>query len=146
MSTRKTPHLHCTFTSSWSGSAANGTKINVAGTTSLQVVKKGHLAHTKVAIVSSNVQQTIVGWQDLKVMGVISSEWPAMPPPPPTTRDTIYAVDNEEQQLGEMKIQMLNKYSTVFSNTINEKPIAGAPMKIHLRDDNEINPQKCYVA
>jgi hypothetical protein len=79
-------------------------------------------------------------------MGVISSEWPAMPPPPPTTRDTIYAVDNEEQQLGEMKIQMLNKYSTVFSNTINEKPIAGAPMKIHLRDDNEINPQKCYVA
>jgi hypothetical protein len=31
---------------------------------------------------------------------------------------------------------MLNKYSTVFSDTINEKPIARAPMKIHL----------CYVA
>jgi hypothetical protein len=41
---------------------------------------------------------------------------------------------------------MLNKYSTVFSNTINEKPIAGAPMKIHLRDDIVITTQKCYVA
>jgi hypothetical protein len=35
---------------------------------------------------------------------------------------------------------MLNKYSTVFSDTINEKPIAGTPMKIHLRDDIEITP------
>jgi hypothetical protein len=41
---------------------------------------------------------------------------------------------------------MLNKYSTVFSDTINEKQIAGTPMKIHLRDDIEINLQKCYIA
>jgi hypothetical protein len=41
---------------------------------------------------------------------------------------------------------MLNKYSTVFSDIINEKPIAGTPMKIHLRDDIQITPQKCYVA
>jgi hypothetical protein len=79
-------------------SAANGTKIDVAGTTSLQVVEKGHLAHTIVAIVSPNVTQTIVGWQDLRAMGVISSEWPAMPPPSPTTRDTICAVEEEERQ------------------------------------------------
>jgi hypothetical protein len=64
----------------------------------------------------------------------------------PTTKDTIYAVDDEEQQLGELKIQMLNKYSTVFSGTINKKPIAGTPMKIHLKDDIEITPQKCYIA
>jgi hypothetical protein len=79
-------------------------------------------------------------------MAIISSEWPAMPPPPPARRDTIYAVSNEEQQLGELKIKMLDKYSTVFSDTIHEKPIAGAPMKIHLRDDIEITRQKCYVA
>jgi hypothetical protein len=48
--------------------------------------------------------------------------------------------------LGKLKTHMLNKYSTVFSNTINEKPIAGKPMKIHLRDDIQIHPQKCYVA
>jgi hypothetical protein len=127
-------------------SAANRTKINVAGTMSLQVIKKGHLVHTIVSIVSPNVQQKIVGWQDLKAMGVISSELPAMPPPPPATRDTIYAVNDKEKQLGELKIQMLSKYSTVFSDTINKKPIAGSPMKIHLRDDIEITPQKCYVA
>jgi hypothetical protein len=127
-------------------STANGTKIDVAGTTSLQAVEKGQLVHTIVAIVSPNVQQTIVGWQGLKAMGVIASDWPAMPLPRPTTKDTIYAVDDEEQQLGELTIQMLNKYSTVFSDTINEKPIAGTPMKIHLRDDIKITPQKCYIA
>jgi hypothetical protein len=41
---------------------------------------------------------------------------------------------------------MLKKYSTVFSDTINEKPIAGTPIKIHLRDDIQMTPQKCYVA
>jgi hypothetical protein len=54
--------------------------------------------------------------------------------------------DEEEKELGKLKTHMLNKYSTVFSYTINEKPIAGTPMKIHLRDDIQINPQKCYVA
>jgi hypothetical protein len=50
-------------------SAANGTKIDVAGMTSLQVVKKGRLVHTIVAIVSQNITQTIVGWKDLMAMG-----------------------------------------------------------------------------
>jgi ATPase subunit of ABC transporter with duplicated ATPase domains len=66
-------------------SAANRTKIDMAGTT---FVEKGQLVHTIVAIVSPNVQQTIVGWQHLKAMGVIASDWPAMLPPP-TTKDTI---------------------------------------------------------
>jgi hypothetical protein len=42
-------------------SAANETNINVAGMTSLQVVEKGRLVHTIVAIVSQNITQTIVG-------------------------------------------------------------------------------------
>jgi hypothetical protein len=65
--------------------------------TSLQVVKKGQLVHTIVAIVSQNVTQTIVGWQDLKAMGVFASDWPAMLQP--TTTDTIHAVDDKEKQL-----------------------------------------------
>jgi hypothetical protein len=40
---------------------------------------------------------------------------------------------------------MLNKYNTVFYKTINEKPIASTPMKIHLRDDIKITLQKCYL-
>jgi hypothetical protein len=61
-------------------------------------------------------------------------------------KHTICAVNKEERQLGELKIKMLTKYSTVFSNTLNEKPIASRPMKIHLRADIKITPQKCYVA
>jgi hypothetical protein len=72
--------------------------------TSLQVVEKGQQVHTIVAIVSQNVTQTIVGWHDLKAMGVNASDWPAMPQP--TTKNTIHAVDNEEKQfLGELKIK-----------------------------------------
>jgi hypothetical protein len=37
--------------------------------TSLQIVEKGRLVHTIVAIVLQNVTPTIVGWQDLKAMG-----------------------------------------------------------------------------
>jgi hypothetical protein len=129
-------------------SSANGNKIEVTGTTSLQIVEKGKLVHTIVAVVLQNAMQTIVGWKDLMAMGVISSDWPAMPQQENKIEDKIHAADDdeEEKELGKLKIHMLNKYSTVFSDTINEKPIAGTPMKIHLRNNIEITPQKCYVA
>jgi hypothetical protein len=44
------------------------------GTTSLQVVEKGKRIHTIVAVVSMNVDQTILGWKDLMAMGVISQD------------------------------------------------------------------------
>jgi hypothetical protein len=129
-------------------SAANRTKIDVTGTTSLQVVEKGRRVHTIVAVISQNVRQTIVGWKDLMAMGVISLDWPAMPQQEDKVEDKIHAADaaKEEKQLGKLKIHMLKKYNTVFSDTINKKPIAGTPMKIHLRDNIKITPQKWYVA
>jgi hypothetical protein len=92
--------------------------------------------------------QTILKWKDLMAMGVISLNWPAMPQQEDKVEDKIQAADNDDKeiQLGKLKIHILNKYSTVFSDTINKKLIAGLPMKIHLRDDIEITPQKCYVA
>jgi hypothetical protein len=110
------------------------------------VVEKGKRVHTIFAVVSQKVDQTIVGWKDLMASGVISSDWPAMPRQ--ETDGKIHAADDdeEEKELGKLKIHMLKKYSTVFSDTINEKPIAGTPMKIHLRDSIQITPQKCYVA
>jgi hypothetical protein len=82
-------------------SAANGTKIAVTGTTSLQVVEKGRRVHTIVPIVSQNVTQTIVGWKDLMAMGVISPDWPAMPQQEDKIEDKIHAADDidEEKQL-----------------------------------------------
>jgi hypothetical protein len=71
--------------------AANRTKIDVSGTTSLQVVEKRQRVHTIVAVVSQNVDQTIVGWKDLMAMGIISSDWPAMPPQ--ETEGKIHAAD-----------------------------------------------------
>jgi hypothetical protein len=79
-------------------------------------------------------------------MGIISSDWPAMPRQETEGKILSADDDEEEKELGKLKIHMLNKYSTVFSDTINEKLIAGTPMKIHLRDDIQITPQKCYVA
>jgi hypothetical protein len=107
---------------------------------------EGTTCHTIVAVVSQNVDQTIVGWKDLMAIGIISSDWPAMPQKETESKIHAADADKEEKELGKLKIHMLKKYSTVFFDTINEKPIAGTPMKIHLRDDIQITPQKCYVA
>jgi hypothetical protein len=101
-------------------SAANGTKIDVSGTTSLQVVEKGQRVHTIVAVVSQNVDQTIVGWKDLMAIGIISLDWPAMPRQETEGKILKADDDEEEKELGKLKIHMLNKYSTVFSDTINK--------------------------
>jgi hypothetical protein len=77
-------------------SAANGTKIDISGTTSLQVVEKGKRIHTIVAVVSKNVDQTIVGWKDLMAMGIISPDWPAMPQQ--ETEGRILAADEDEEE------------------------------------------------
>jgi hypothetical protein len=39
-------------------------------------VDKGKRIHTIVAVVSMNVDQTIIGWKDLMAMGIISPDWP----------------------------------------------------------------------
>jgi hypothetical protein len=64
------------------------------GTTSLQVVEKGQRVHTIVAVVSQNINQTIIGWKDLMAMGIISSDWPAMPRQ--ETEGKIHTADNDE--------------------------------------------------
>jgi hypothetical protein len=92
------------------------------------------------------VDQTIVRWKDLIAMGIILSDWPSMPRQETEGKILAADTDEEEKELGKLKTHMLNKYRNFFSDTINEKPIAGTPMKIHLRDDIQITPQKCYVA
>jgi hypothetical protein len=78
-------------------------------TTSLQIVEKGQCVHTIVADVSQNMDQTIVGWRDLMAMGIISSDWPAMPRQ--ETEGRILAADDEEEEkeFGKLKTHMLNK-------------------------------------
>jgi hypothetical protein len=95
-------------------SAANCTKIKVSGTTSLQVVDKGKRIHTIVAVVSMNVDQTIIGWKDLMAMGIISLDWPAMPRQEAEGRILAADKDEEEKELGKLKTHVLNKYRTVF--------------------------------
>jgi hypothetical protein len=73
------------------------------------VVEKGKRVHTIFAVVSQKVDQTIVGWKDLMASGVISSDWPAMPRQ--ETDGKIHAADDdeEEKELGKLKIHMLKK-------------------------------------
>jgi hypothetical protein len=59
-------------------------------------VEKGHRVHTIVAVFSQNVDQTIVGWKDLMAIGIISSDWPAMPRQ--ETEGRILAADEDEEE------------------------------------------------
>jgi hypothetical protein len=102
-------------------SVANRTKIDVAGRTSLQVAEKGHLAHTIVTIVLPNFQQTIVGWQDLRAMGVISSEWPVH-----TTRGLGFALVHTEVVNGKEMIRLV----TCGSRSLNPAEKSYAVVKL----------------
>jgi hypothetical protein len=59
-------------------------------------VEKGKRIHTIVAVVSVNVDQTIVGCKDLMAMGIISPDWPAMPRQ--ETEGRILAADEDEEE------------------------------------------------
>jgi hypothetical protein len=77
-------------------------------------VDKGKRIHTIVAVVSMNVDQTIIGWKDLMAMGVISPDWPPMPQQEAVGRILTADEDEEEKELGKLKTHMLKKYNTVF--------------------------------
>jgi hypothetical protein len=62
-------------------------------------VDKGKRIHTIVAVVSMNVDQTIIGWKDLMAMGVISPDWPAMPQQEAEGRILAADEDEEEKEL-----------------------------------------------
>jgi hypothetical protein len=59
-------------------------------------MEKGQRVHTIVAVISKNVDQTIVGWKDLMAMGIISRDWPAMPQQ--ETEGRILAADKDEKE------------------------------------------------
>jgi hypothetical protein len=59
-------------------------------------MEKGQRIHTIVAVVSQNVDQTIVGWKDLMAMGIISSDWPPMPGQ--ETEGKILAADDDKEE------------------------------------------------
>jgi hypothetical protein len=63
-------------------------------------VEKGKSIHTIVAVVSKNVDQTIVGWKDLMAMGIILRDWPAMPRQETKGRILAADEDEEEKELG----------------------------------------------
>jgi hypothetical protein len=47
-------------------------------------------------------------------MGIISSDWPAMPRQETEVKILAADEDKEEKELGKLKTHMLNKYSTIF--------------------------------
>jgi hypothetical protein len=110
-------------------SASNGTKIDVSGTTSLQVVEKGKRIHTIVAVVSMNVDQTIIGWKDLMAMGVIAQNWPAMPQQEAVGRIIATDEDEEEKELAPQtvrrsaRVQERNFFSFHVSQTEHRRNV-----------------------
>jgi hypothetical protein len=62
-------------------------------------VDKVKRIHTIVAVVSMNVDQTIVGWKDLMSMWVISPDWRAMPQQEAVGRILTADEDEEEKEL-----------------------------------------------
>jgi hypothetical protein len=127
---------------------ADGSKqlrIDCTSITELQVVKDGCKVHTIWAVLSKDVQQTIIGWKDLKALVILSPDLRSINLP---TGDSVALCEDNEnkQKLGELKQYFLSPFSSLFNDKINKEPMSDKPMKIHVRTDIYILLQNCYVA
>jgi hypothetical protein len=127
--------------------AANRLQIACTGTAKLQVICKNRSMHTNNIIVSKEVKQVIVGWQDLKPIGVLRPNFPAMEEKAEAANNIVALVEEEkDNKLGELREKLISKFCPVFSDKVSKTPMKGEPMHIHLRDDVEIVPHQCYTA
>ena len=117
--------------------AANGDSMTCAGEAVLRVLKGGEIIHTMRALVVPEIQEDLlIGWQDLKAMGVIPKSFP--------NTETALSAQAEDQQ--EAAEELLSKFSDTFSDTVGATPMKGEPMRIHLRDDMTVKPRKTLTA
>lgn len=120
--------------------AANGAYIAVDGITELQVMQGMKVIHILEVAVSPVVSDFIVGCRDLRDMNILPSGFPR-----------IMCNQNEEQVAevktieGELRAELIDKYSDVFSDTLGVKPIKGPLMRIKLKPDADVIPRQCCV-
>ena len=99
---------------------ANGEPMNRLGQAQLYMQHKDKTTTTFVIVASQVSHPALISWHNLKYLGVISSSFPHA--------QCSLVTSNQ------LKQEMLLKFSTVYRDSISEKPMAGNPVHIHLKE------------
>ena len=98
---------------------ANGGSISVKGQTQLYLQHKTRTTITYTIVATGVSHPALISWHDLKYLGVISSTFP----------NAICSMVMPTQ----LRENILNKFPTVFRDTITEVPMTGKPVHIHIK-------------
>ena len=98
---------------------ANGGSISVKGQTQLHLQHKQRTTITYAIVAAGVSHPALISWHDLKYLGVISSTFP----------NASCSLVTPTQ----MREVILNKFPTVFRDTITEVPMNGKPVHIHVK-------------
>ena len=101
--------------------ASNGI-MNLLGEADVMLCNDKHSAHTIVLVASNLNHSALIGWQDLQKLRVIPASFPA-----------VAAV---AQCFKDLTTKTLSAFPTVFSDTLDNKPMCAQRMKIYLKDNS----------
>ena len=103
-------------------SAANGSPISCDGEAHVMITYKGFRTRTLAIITKDLREEVIIGLSELKALKVIPIEFPDCAE---AGRICKVGLDNIDS--------LRRKYNDVFSNHLKPEPMAGPPMRIHLK-------------
>ena len=101
--------------------------MRVNGTVHLSITYNGtRIAETDALVSSDLTDEILISWHDLEELGVVSLGKQA------------FAAFNREEALTKLKAD----FKDVLSDTLNDAPMLGEPMHIHLRPDLPTKPRR----
>ena len=121
-------------------SAANKSPIGYQGDARLKVDFDGKIIFSNFAV--ADVTCVLIGRRDLLRLGLIRDD------PTEPKCNQIHAVSNEKKQPGKLAAiaeQLKEEYKDVIKDKLPTKPMAGGDVKIILKEDREIVPEKISV-
>ena len=99
---------------------ANNGVMNLLGEADVVLCNDKHSAQTVVLVASDLNHSALISWQDLQKLRVIPASFPAM--------------EAVAQCFKDLKTQTLSAFPSVFSNTLDNKPMCAQRMRIYLKD------------
>ena len=99
---------------------ASGGVMRLLGEAKVVLCNDRHSTHSTVLVVADLNHAALIGWQDLQKLCVILASFP----------DVAAAA----QCFKDVKIKTLLAFPSVFSDTLDNKPMCAQKMRIHLKD------------
>ncbi len=124
-------------------SAANGEPLVIVGRVAADAKQGDVRKRIDFWVTSSIRDEILISWVDLKRLGAISEQFPQANV---TAAITNSCHETDSQLAAALQNKLINKYQHVLRDDLPKEPMAGPPMKIHLKPDNNVKPCRILTA